>query len=92
MRHDVARAKRLKIEKIQRLLQKEMLDVQSGCDHTGHLTYKRCSAEEAYTKDYTMHNYWLEWKCHDCGKSWSTPQLNSYDLIYKKYRNAVQIK
>jgi len=50
--------------------------IQEDCPHNEDIQYKYCGS-----KGYDYSNYWIDFKCNDCGKVWSTPQ----DWEYRQY-------
>lgn len=80
--------KREAIETKQDELRAELQDLQCKCTHQGNLTYKFCGSSGNWDRD---DSYWIEWRCHDCGKRWTASQDNSYDLTNRVYPNSTRV-
>jgi hypothetical protein len=76
------RAKRVKLELIQDASADAVMELRTVCDHSCDLTMK-CSGDGG--SYYDPPEYWIEWHCHDCGKSWNSPQTREH---WEKYPNA----
>lgn len=73
---------------IQKLFQ-ELLKISAECPHLD-LTYKYNGVSGNWDK--SNDQYWIDWKCHDCSKSWTTSQDNSWHLTRKVYPQSREVK
>lgn len=67
-----------KIERINikiNALNEEIKTTQESCPHAD-LEYKYGGSSGNY--DRSQDDYWLDWKCNDCGKRWTTSQENPW--------------
>ena len=71
-------------------IQNQILELQEMCDHSGDLIYEYHGSSGNY--DPSNNGYWIEWRCHDCGKFWTTTQDNSWHLTHSVYPNAKRLK
>jgi transposase-like protein len=67
----------------------ELDQLEKECPHQD-LTYKYGGSSGNWDK--SDDKYWIDWKCHDCGKSWTTSQDNTWHLTRKVYPQAKQVK
>lgn len=74
-------------DNIQELFQ-ELIKITNECPHLD-LTYKYNGSSGNWDK--SDDQYWIDWKCHDCSKSWTTSQDYSWDLTTKVYPQARRI-
>lgn len=68
---------------------KELIKLTNECPHQD-LTYKYGGSSGNWDK--ADDQYWIDWKCHDCGKSWVTSQNDSWNLTRKVYSHAKEVK
>ena len=64
---------------------KELIKLTNECPHQD-LTYKFDGLSGNWDK--SADQYCIDWKCHDCDKSWVTSQDNSWHLTNKVYPQA----
>lgn len=86
---DIFKAKKQELDIKQVKLFKELLVLQDTCPHQD-LTYKYEGSSGNWDRSDDI--YWIDWKCQDCGKAWSTSQNDSWNLTTKVYPQARQVK
>lgn len=67
----------------------ELRQIQEECNHQGDLQYTYDGDSGNYDKSQDV--YWIDWKCNDCGKRWTTSQDNGWNLTHF-YPNAKEVK
>lgn len=85
----IFKSKKQELDNKQVKLFKELKILQDTCPHQD-LTYKYEGSSGNWDKSDNI--YWINWKCHDCGKAWSTSQDNGWHIINKVYPQARQVK
>jgi hypothetical protein len=81
--------KREMIESVQTELADQLHSLRENCSHED-LTYKYGGSSGNWDK--SDNSYWIDWKCGDCGKTWTTSQDNSYHLTTVEYPHAKRIQ
>lgn len=81
--------KREMIESVEAELAGQLHSLQENCPHED-LTYKYGGSSGNWDK--SDDSYWIDWKCNDCYKTWTTSQDNSYHLTTVQYPNAKRIR
>lgn len=81
---------RERIELDMKALYVELESVQAKCTHQGDLTYKYQGSSGNWDRNDDC--YWIEWRCQDCGKRWTTSQDDSWNLTNKVYPNSRRIR
>jgi hypothetical protein len=84
------REKRKALELIARNAHDALAVLQSQCEHKGDLTYQYQGGGSGWDK--SSDDYWMAWRCYECGKRWSTSQQNAYELTAKVHPNAKQVR
>ena len=83
--------KRISLEKKLAKIYKEYEVLQdTTCEHKHDLEYKLGGSSGNW--DRSDDCYWIDWKCNECGKRWTTDQNDIYNLTTKVYPHAVRIR
>lgn len=82
------KAKRLKLEKIVKVVNDSLNELKLKCDHSGNVVYNYCGNSGNY--DRTQDSYWMEWHCRDCDKRWITDQDDEGRAELNRLPNAVR--